>query len=461
VWAPESGFGVKTATETPTNGSTVVETTTRRRILPAADLTPASRTTPDYWEYLAALDKNTDEWEHHVVYVYRVDPKPSTPVDKCTQFMTMPDGQRVPMSDREEMEFAVVKRWGGRDFRFIVKRHSERITETHILADAPPRQIVPMEPANGNGNGTTVTPYQSGTMSEAGSTAYVAGQAMHALTNQERQSAEIGFRAMETAANVMQRFGKPEGSPQDDLTRAFMNAAIARMTAPPPDPLETITKIVGIVPVVMQAIREFSGGASGTGAATPIVERIVTAALTRFENPVPTGPPVSASAELVRTLPQVAMTAVEGLREWRAGMEAQRDTVAIARGAAAVPPPQGPRPALPPQQTTAPNPAPNGAPIVQPPSLEFLESRIVAFLQEPISTVDAAEKTLDFLELNDPEGKAIEQLAALGETGLMQLFQTRTILKPATANTPRLIEFIRALLKMHAEDKAENERKPN
>jgi len=458
VWAPESGFGVKTATETPTNGSTVVETTTRRRILPAADLTPATRTTPDYWEYLAALDKNPDEWEHHVVYVYRVDPKPSTPVDKCTQFMTMPDGQRVPMSDREEMEFAVVKRWGGRDFRFIVKRHSERITETHILADAPPRQIVPMEPVNGNGNGATVTPYQSGTMSEAGSTAYVAGQAMHALTNQERQSAEIGFRAMAVGAEALERAANvnrnapQQSAPSDDLTRQFMQAMISRMMAPPPDPLDTLTRLLTIM--------HTAGGGGGTGvASSPITDQLLTAAVQRFLNPTPSGPAVSTGAELVRTLPQVAMTAVEGLREWRAGMEAQRDTVAIARGAAAVPPPQGARPALPPQQAPAPNPAPNGATTVQPPSLEFLETKIMEFWREPISTTEAAEKALDFLTLTAPD--ALDHLAGLGETGLTQLFGSRQILKPATQNMPRLLEFVRALLKMHAEDKAESERKPN
>jgi hypothetical protein len=452
VWAPESGFGVKTATVEPTNGQ-IVETTTRRRVLPVADLTPGARSTPEYWEYLASLDKNPEEWERHVVYVYRFDPKPSTPVDKCTQFMLMPDGQRVAMSDKEEIEFAIAKRWGGRDFRFIVKRGSERITETHVLIDAPPRPIAPLEPTNGNGhgNGATVTPYQSGTMSEAGSTAYVAGQAMHALTNQERQSAEIGFRAMETAANVMQRFGK-EAPPQDDLTRSFMQAMIARMMAPPPDPIDTLVKLLTVT-------RELGGGGNtggGGGAAAPLVDRILTTALDRFVNPAPSGPPVSASAELVRQLPQVAMTAVEGLREWRAGMEAQRDTVAIARGATAVPP--GPRPALPPSQPAT-NPAPNGATTVQPPSLEFLETKIMEFLREPISAEDAADKTLAMLDTVSPE--ALEQLSSLGETGLAQLFGSRQILKPATQNMPRLLEFIRALLKMHAEDKAESDRKPN
>ena len=451
----KAGFCVKTAPVVPTNGS-VIEETKRTRVIPAENVPTGTRTTPEYWEYLLALDRNPDqnEWDRHMVYVYRCDPKPSTPVDKCCRYMAMPDGTQVPLSDREEIEFSLARRFGGRDFRFIVKRGSERITETHVLIDAPPRPLNP--PAeSANGNGAQVNPYP---MSEAGSTAYVAGQAMHALSNQERQSAEIGFRAMETAANVMQRFAAPGSSGGDDLTRQFMQAMIARMMAPPPDPIDTLVKLLTVT-------RELGGGGGtgGGGAAAPIVDRILTTALDRFVNPVPSGPPVSASAELVRQLPQVAMTAVEGLREWRAGMEAQRDTVAISRGVVAAP---GPRPgvsspALPAQTAPAPNPANGGATTVPAPSLEFLETRIMEFLREPISTEEAAEKVLDFLTLTEP--RAVEQLVAYGETGLSQLFQTRAILKPATANMPRLLEFIRAFLRLHREDKeAEaNERKPN
>ena len=450
---------MKTAPIPPTNGS-ILEETKRTRVIPAEMPAPGTRSTPEYWEYLAALDKSTDpnEWDRHVVYVYRCDPKPSTPVDKCCRYMAMPDGTQVPLSDREEIEFSLARRFGGRDFRFIVKRGSERITETHVFIDAPPRPLAPpADAANGNGNGAT-SPYQA-SMSEAGSTAYVAGQAMHALTNQERQSAEIGFRAMETAANVMQRFAAPAGSaPADDLTRQFMAVMIQRMTAPPPDPIAELTKVLALV----RELNPIGAAAGAPGSTAPIVERILSTALDRFVNPPPSGPAMSASAELVRQLPQVAMTAVDGLREWRAGMEAQRDTVIAAQRGM---PPQPNRPALPTQQQAqpapAPNPAPNGATTVQPPSLEFLETKIMEFLREPISAEDAADKALAMLDTVSPE--ALEHLAGMGETGLAQLFSSRQILKPATQNMPRLLDFIRALLKMHAEDKAEaaQARKPN
>lgn len=105
------------------------------------------------------------------------------------------------------------------------------------------------------------------------------------------------------------------------------------------------------------------------------------------------------------------------------------------------------------------------------PSLEFIEQRIVELMRAPVSAEEAADHALEFLHTLDGDnpqpGKSyVLQLASAGETGLLQLFNMRPILKQATTNTPRLLEFIRAFLKLHAEDeKAQaeeaNERKPN
>jgi len=84
--------------------------------------------------------------------------------------------------------------------------------------------------------------------------------------------------------------------------------------------------------------------------------------------------------------------------------------------------------------------------------MEFLEQKIMTILQQPISASQAADEVLSFLTPLDPN--IVDQLAKLNETGLVALFQNRPILKPATNNMPRLVEFIRAFLKMHAEDVA-------
>ena len=87
---------------------------------------------------------------------------------------------------------------------------------------------------------------------------------------------------------------------------------------------------------------------------------------------------------------------------------------------------------------------------MQGPPVEFIETKIVEIFREPISADEAADETMAFLDRLDEKLPA--QLASLGETGLMQLFQTRPILQQAVQNLPRLQEFIKAFLKYAAEN---------
>ena len=84
------------------------------------------------------------------------------------------------------------------------------------------------------------------------------------------------------------------------------------------------------------------------------------------------------------------------------------------------------------------------------PSLEFIESRIVAIFQESTPAEEAANRVLEFLDTIDPN--VVEQLKSLGEAGVLNLFQSRPVLRPALANLPRLQEFIRAFLKEASEN---------
>ncbi len=85
--------------------------------------------------------------------------------------------------------------------------------------------------------------------------------------------------------------------------------------------------------------------------------------------------------------------------------------------------------------------------------MEFIESKIMEIMRQPISATQAADDALTFLDATDE--RIAEELCKLGETGLVQLFQRRPLLTPATGNMPRLIEFIRTFIKMHAEDAAQ------
>jgi len=428
VWARRTGECVKPATETPSPET--VETVTRRRVIPA-NQSHEDEKTPDLWEYVRSIGKlDPSAWQKHIIYLYRVEPAPSIPLQKCTSaFFTMPNGQQVPVSDQEEVEFALAQHYGGGVFRIIVKCGAQWVTQARIPINTQPRAItIPLSEAGQSGVSGI-----SGPMTDASATAQVAGRAMDALTAQERQSAEIGFRAMETAANVMQRFSTGGGS-QDDLTKQFMAVMMQRMLQPPPDLLELLTKLLAVVNQL-----------SPQGKTDDLVGTVIKAGLDRILNPAPTGAPVSASAELVRQLPQIGSQVAESLREFRMAREAEARIVAMQRTGVVAAQPQPARPA--PQMIPPAQPAPsNGAP-----TMDFVLGKVLEIFQRPTSAAQAADDALAFLDPLD-DGKVVEQLAQLGETGLMALFQAQPILKPATSNTPRLVEFIRAFLKMHAED---------
>jgi hypothetical protein len=433
---------VKTATEQPAPGQ-VVETTTRKRILPIEN---SPETKPELWTYLESLDSNPQEWDRHIVYIYRTEPSRSdgtgTLVAKCTRTMTFPDGSTAELSDQEGFEYGMLKNYGGKAYRLIVKRGHERIVQGRVYIDAPPRTIAPMlESSNGNGAGATVTAYSDATQ--------IANKAIDTVASQDA----LGIKV---AAETLSAMGQLQAHTANVLKN--FNANPTPPPAPPENPL--VTQLIAVVlPVVGHLIERMLNPPD------PLKQLRDTLVVMREINPgngTPAAPAVSAGAELVRTLPQVAMTVVDGMREWRGGVEAQRDTVLAARSP--IPIPTGPPPQ--PQArvllpTPAPNPPPNGAAAVSQPSPEFIQGKIVEILKEPVSAEQAADDTLAFLSVIDE--KLVDYLAGLGETGLVNLFQTSPTLKPATVNMPRLLDFIRAFLKMYNQDKEAdaNERKPN
>ena len=411
--------------------SQITETTIRKRTVPAI----IENRTPDLWEYLRAIAPM--DWPKHMVYGYRVEPSPKVGIFKCSEaWVQMPNGKRVQVADEQEMEFALQENFGGGTFRILVKAGPQIVTAGNIAVNAPPRAItIPVD--NGNGHnptgGVRITTAESDVSS-------IAGKAIDAVAGQEHQAVRIGMEALGAAANVVRSFsdGRPQGG--DDMTRQFMALMMARLAQ---DPMEQLVKLL----TVMREMNGVMGGGNGSGG--PLVDKLLGAAVDRFMNPAPNGAPVSPMAELVRQFPQVGGLAVEGLREFRLAREAeariasmqQQRPVAIAQ----------PNPQVLPATTTpaAPVPTQNGGGA---PTMEFLEQKIMGILQQPISANQAADEVLSFLTPLDPA--IVDQLARLGETGLVALFQNRPLLKPATNNMPRLVEFIRAFLKMHAEDVA-------
>jgi len=435
---------MRTAIDTPESGA-VVETTTRRRVLPP-NSAAADVPRPDFWEYVEKLEPK--DWEGppgHTVYIYRTDPRSSnygtgeSNIDKCSGFIEVRPGQNVPFNDREEVELAIREKHGGKAFRLILKKGRERITEGKVSNDAAPRFVSAPVSSNGSSSAPNVQPADEYT------TADVAKTAMQMVANQDAQAIAVGVNALQGAASVIERLTRVpvpvQPSESDQLMKQLMLAMLQKALNPP-DPLDFLGKVLPLL--------NHGGGGAG-GASNPLVDKIIESGLERVLNPPMTGPVSSASAELVRALPTIANAAMEGVREWRLGAEAQLHTAEIMAGR--VPPalpPGAAAPARPPAPQPAVNPSPEVQQAMQGPSVDFIESKIIEIMKESISADEAADETMAFLDRLDE--KLPSQLASLGETGLMQLFQTRPILRQAVQNLPRLQEFIKAFLKYAAEN---------
>lgn len=388
------------------------------------------------------------EWAQHITYVYRLLPAPSICIGKCGELFLLPDNSTVRIADQEALEFALNSHYGGGTYRLIVKRGSQRVTEGKFDLGGPIKNVSPIDLSATNSN----VPQAGNLPGTDSATAAVARAGFDALGMQERQSAEIGFRAMSTAAEVMQRFASTPQNGEGLLIRellAEMRSQNRGMNLP--EILAAITSVIAILKDVGIL------GANGVG--NGLVEKLLGSAVDRFLHPEPNGAPVSASAELVRVLPTIGGAAIEGLKEWRLGMEAQRDAIAMSqRQLPAAQPvrPSGPNPQVIPPSQPAQNPQPPGAPTVaqQELSAELIETRIVEMLKANVPATQAAEDLYHFLEVGQgPNGQIIPQLSMLGETGLVNLFSKRPILQPAwKMNSPRCVEFIRAFLKYASEE---------
>ena len=450
---------------TPAPGTTV-EKTTRTRIIPGSQAAEKF----DFWEYMEKLPPA--EAERLLLYVYRDEPSPTIQVAK--HVFPWAD---VPWNDREEAEAIIAQKWGGRQFRVIVKSGSQRMGVGRIVVNAPPKSLVPqVDPPPSPypaapGYAAAPGPYAAYAHPNYppgyDPAARVAETAIHTMAGQDRQAVEIGIAALKSAAEVLQRDRGAPG-PMDEMTRQFMSAMIAKM-ANPPDPMETFVKMLAMMKELNPAPASGIPGLGGT-----VVDKLLTTIIDRGMNPTPTGTPVSMGAELVRVLPNVAQYVSKGLEDYARITEAQRDAIAMQRGAVAgqtVTPPHrpGPQPVpvRPAVQAPPPPEAPSTAANGQQPGEDvamfgdpqsFLEQKILEIFNENQSAEAAAEEALAFLDRMSSD--IVPQLVVQGEQGLMALFNTRPILKPAMVNPARVSEFVRAFVKFARENPAGPQAEP-
>lgn len=461
----------------------VLEKTTRTRII-------SEPATPDYWTYLETLDHKLPDADH-ILYLYLVkDNVRCIPYGQFTSHFPLPDGRQIPIDDREAFEQAIQARYGGGQWRLILKCGKQRRTEAKIYTGDGPT-LPPPEPNTPPPGSPPYSPYLA-TQAFPGANPNnpflrnfgqpaptrdanieLAAHAIDTISGQENKQVNIATDLLTSAVNTMKSAVEMRlasaNAPTNELQAALTNAMIARLTQ---DPLAQMAQFL----TLMREMHNGNGNGNGND-----LDRIrgVAGLIREFSsNAVPA---VSAGAEIVRSVANVIPGAIDGVRaaseNWRAGKEAEAAAI-LAQTQPAAPvsarpignplftsPPPPARPVPVPSPSSLPPAASAGAGA---PSTEFIETRIMELLRQPISADEAAEHMLTFLHTlagdNPPsERDYVQQLVSLGETGLVNLFHMRATLKPATANMGRLLEFIRAFLKYHAEDQAEDakESKPN
>ena len=427
---------MKPATDAAQSGE-IVETTTRRRVVPVNS--ESENKTPEFWSYVRTIPQA--EWAKHMIYLYRIEPKPSVPLTRTgNSYLTLPNGQQVALADQEEVEFALAQHFGGGVFRFIAKKGAQWVTQERVEINAPVRtNLIPVTDQGATG-APTITGQDGMTQ--------VANKAIDTIAGQEHQAVRIGIDALGAAANIVRTFGEGRPAASDSETNHLIREMLAEMRAHRSG--MSLTEILGAASAIVGIFKEL--GILG-GNASPMMSQVLDVAMKRLLEPPVSGNPVNTGAALVQMLPTIGSQFVDGLREFAKVRENEARILAMQRG-------QQPPPANP--QVIPPAIAATGQPANQPqngaPSMEFVDRKIIEIFQQPISAEQAADEAMDFLEKLQPGTNA--QLAALGEDGLLRFFSTRPILSVATANPTRLTEFIRAFLKMHAEDQAAENAQP-
>ncbi len=456
----------------PVASAPVVETVSRRRIVPPEELQKEEKTNqvemPDLWEYMELLGQQ--DWTNHVLYIYRLEPRliPTTgepayidrTYDGCIQ---MPNGQMAPVSSE-----VIKDKFGGRLFRLILKRGREIITVAKLATEAAPKYPEAASISN--------PPNNPGT--DASAAAAIGSEAIKALSGQESAAINVAVNALKAASDVISSMIKPQQPAPGSVEKQLMQAALTRLLNPPKEP--------DMLTMFGQLKTLFAPTAAPTNTVKEVVETI---SALKNAGLIPSGDGsqrTNMGIELARQIPSVTNALKDSVHEWRMGVESQERTAAISRGAA--PPVTAPANYIAPS-AAQPNPTiltnaaapaaaqpPGNEEVSLDPPLEWIEHKIVDILKENLSVADTADETLAFLSRACPAmipelltagermvaAGMIPASATPGAAGILHLFQTRPILMQVPVN-PRLVEFIKTFIEYASKPQSESppSTKPN
>jgi len=342
----------------------------------------------------------------------------------------------VPMNDAGTIQQAIKDKFGGRVFRMILKRGSERLTEATFSTEAPPKYP------------DTTPQYANPQQHNPATDASVASKAIDAMASQQPDAVRLAMDVLRSASEIVMRQANPPvtAAPTADseLDRAIRQATIQRLLSPPPDPFEMFVRF-----------KQLMGDGGANGSTNGLVEKVLSAAVDKILNPAP---PVTGRTTLLdigrEFIPVLGTTVRETMHEFRLAREADARIAELARGVA----PAQPVPAVPALPATAvpavPQPAPNPpAAAPQPaaqPSFQWVAERVANIVKNmEYSTDEAVDRVISFLYdthetlvglLLDPP--KMDARLKPGKEGLVQLFTYEPALAVCMVNPPRVTEFI-------------------
>lgn len=412
----------------PAPGSVIEETKRTRVIPPNSPDNEAEKPwrVLDKWDYIGSLAPEQWARENLVVYLYRYDDKGNPwGIGKFTGALD---------------EFKVLEMFGGGRFNLKMKRGPQLIINDDFQLEGPAKT------PGVNGTPALNTP---GAPNEN-----VLLTALNALI-EELRAARGGTVAQDAIKNAMSLQGQVFGAGVEAVKSTLTAGAPA---APAGNSLKETLEILTVAKTLL----------TPAGPATNSVkDTLDMIAALKGAGLFGTGDGKAGIAlELVRQVPQVATTLVQGIQAWQMAEEARARQAAIMRGGGnpipVTPNPSQPTPA--PKSNVIPisDPAgsedaiPPAAPQadaiaasnmqVQPMPIETLEQMLCNIIADPGLTVEeAANEACTLIERASPG--QIDLMLRQGEEWLLNLFKVRPVLQQV-ANHPRLSEFVKKFIEV-------------
>jgi hypothetical protein len=421
--------------------SPVVETVSRKRVLSSSEVeNEKTSRVPDFWEYIESLKPEQWTSQNHIVYLYRQEPKtttyPGAPpayLDKYVGEIEVRPGYSVPMNDAGTVQQAIKDKFGGRVFRMILKRGSERLTEATFSTEAQPKYP------------DTTPQYANQSANPPATDASVASKAIDAMASQQPDAVRLAMDVLRSASEIVMRQSNPPAPQPPPARDPLIDALLQKALNPPlpPDPFAMFVRFKEVL------------GPPPTPATNGLKDLLDLLNTLKTSGIVSLGAPAVGRTSLLDIGRELVPVFGTVMHEYRLSREADARIAEIQRSGmqpsmqTVQPNPPAAVPQLPPVAPTPPAVAPQPPPA---PALTFqqIENHIAKIVKNVEYTVDeAVDKVLEFLYDTDPRivvallnPPSIHKDLKPGKDGLMMLFTYEPELKDCLSNVPRLSEFL-------------------